>query len=318
MPLLPDAPAAIPAWLAEPLHALAEAGAPNQALAAQLSATVRAVDAVERLYTARFEEVERWFHTPEAEGHTLAAALPCWSEAILGQAGSLLRSRLLPELAGAGFKVLPVVQVDEWQRAWLHRYFMERVYPLLTPLAVDPGRPFPFISSDSLNLLVELRRPEDARLPRSMRAELFARVKIPPSTPRLVAVPAQPGLPSGEGQLFVNSTDLVRFFVHHLFTNMPVRHVYPFRLVRGDGRSEGRQPAGVRANGRQRRQIDRPVVRLDVERRMAEPVLTWLVEHLQVPAHAVVRHEGLLECVGLPYLAAQIDARAESALPVAL
>jgi polyphosphate kinase len=271
---------------------------------------------VEQFVTTQLPEVVAWFEGPEAGRLTLPAALPVWTETLLAEASVLLRGRLAPELAAAGVEIRPVVQVDEWQRAWLHRYFTRRVYPLLTPLAVDPGRPFPYISSDSVNLLVELRRPESARTAiRGERGELFARVKIPPATPRLVAVPAHPAHFSANGTTqdvrYVSSVDLVRFFVHHLFPGMPVRHVYLFRVVRGPMPLPGATP---RPAGRTRRQEDCPVVRLDVERRISGPVLAWLMDHLQVPAHGVTRHESLLEWTNVPHLLAQLEQMEDGAL----
>jgi polyphosphate kinase len=298
-----------PAWLEEPVETLAAAGRAERPLGARLADVIHMLTQVEQLATTRLPEVHAWFQSVDEPRLSLTSALPQWTEILLAEASVLVRGRLLPELAAAGVEVRPIVQVDEWQRAWLHRYFMQRVYPLLTPLAVDPGRPFPYISSESINLLVELRRPEAAR--NGARSELYARVKIPPATPRLAPVPTHQahlsvhGAPPAKAQLYVCSADLVRFFVHHLFTGMPVRHVYLFRVVRGD--MPLAQPDAPPA-GRHRRHQDRPVVRLDVERRMAEPVLQWLLDHLVAPTHCVVRHESLLEWMCVPHLHAQLQA----------
>jgi polyphosphate kinase len=300
-----------PPWLEPPVHLLAEAQRNDRPLRARLADVVELLGELEKLFTVNLAEVRQWFQGPEAHGRALQAVLPRWTEMLFAEASVLVRGRLLPELAETGVQVVPVMQVDEWQRGWLHRYFSDRVYPLLTPLAVDSGRPFPFISSESLNLLVELRRPEEARTgTRAVRSELMARVKIPPLTPRLIAVPTAPntgavqGPAAGRPQRFVHSADLVRFFVHHLFTGMPVRHVYLFRIVRGES---SLPDVPLQPTGRHRRHGNRPVVRLDVERRMEEPVLEWLMAHLQVPAHGVARHESLLEWTCVPALLAQLE-----------
>lgn len=300
-------PAAAPDWLKLAAAELEAAARPERPLAARVADVNDLLSHLDRVYATRLPEVQQWFDSPQAGGRSLLSTLPVWTETLLAEAGALIGGRMQPELAAAGIDIRPVVQLDEGQRAWLHRYFMRQVYPLLTPLAVDSGRPFPYISSDSLNLLVELRRPEAAR---EDRALLFARVKVPPSIPRLVAVPTQVARftsgdePHPEPQRYVSSADLVRFFVHHLFTGMPVRHVYFFRVVRGETPLPG---TGRRATGRHRRQQNQPVVRLDVERRMAEPVLRWLMEHLQVPAHGVAHHEDLLEFVCLPQVVHLLD-----------
>lgn len=299
-------PAAAPEWLKLCAASLEDANNPRRKLLARLKDAAQVLHSLDRLYAARLGEVQQWFESPLAAGRTLAATLPLWMESLFSEVDELLRDRLLPGVAAAGTQLLPVDQVDEGQRTWLHQYFTHQVYPLLTPLAVDPGRPFPYISSDSLNLLVELRRPEAlAAGLRGERAALFARVKIPPTTPHLVAVPMQPASLSPEGAApsrgarYVYSADLVRFFVDHLFTGMPVRHVYLFRVVRGATALPG---TGGRAASRRRRQENQPVVRLDVERRMGEPMLGWLMEHLQVPAYGVTRHDNLLESAGLPHV----------------
>jgi polyphosphate kinase len=131
------------------------------------------------------------------------------------------------------------------------------------------------------------------------RNSLFARVKVPRATPRLVAVPTQPHSAFAP-IIYVCSADLVRYFVDHLFTGMPVRHVYLFRLVRGEQPLPGVNPMTAT---RPRRQEDKPVVRLEVEQRMAAPVLNWLMEHLRLPHYALAQHDHLFDWSCLPYLA---------------
>ena len=269
------------------------------------------VDGIDALFTDYLAPNWAWFHPLEVSAPPAHEALPRWVESLYGEAALLMRRHLVPDLAEAGIALRPVVQTDESQRAWLHRHFMQRVYPLLTPLAVDPGRPFPFISSESFNLLVELRRPEQEE-DGSAAPRLFARVKIPAEVPALIAIPAAMPAQSAEtpgrrtAAVHVWTADLVRFFVHHLFTGMALRRVYFFRIVRGEMPLPG---APRLAPARHRRQEDRPVVRLDVERRMEEPVLAWLVEHLRLPAYAVARHESLPEWHGLNSLSARLTMR---------
>jgi polyphosphate kinase len=255
-----------------------------------------------------------WFASHAARGLSIEEHIPRWVDELIGEATRLFMHQLRPELVAEGIYVRSVAQLDDWQRDWLHQHFMTRIYPLLTPLAVDPGRPFPYISSDSLNLLVELQRTdapsvegmriETGRNPQSIdRRTLFARVKVPRSTPRLVAVPTQPT--SGFAPtLYVCSADLVRFFVQHLFPGMIVRHVYLFRLVRGEQCLPGACAVG---NTRPRRQEDKPVVRLDVEQRMSTSVLNWLMDHLRLPRYALAQHDRLFDWSCLPDLVARVE-----------
>ena len=266
-------------------------------LAARLHDLVQVLDEVDDLFTVHLPAQAQWF-----QSSARAESVARWVDTLFVEAAILLRRQILPDMADAGLAIQPVVKLDEAQRAWLRQHFDRRIYPLLTPLAVDPGRPFPFISSESLNLLVELRKP-DAR--RMGAPSLLARVKIPTTTPRLIAVPARPGEAPVDGEpaavgAYVCAADVVRFFVHHLFPGMPVRRVYLFRVVRGDTPLPG---TALNGSHRPRREESRPAVRLDAEQRMEPEVLDWLVEHLRLPAYAVARHDGLAEWACLPNLA---------------
>src|SRR5579859_1137731 len=92
-----------------------------------------------------------------------------------------LKEALLPALCQAGIDLLNYADLDEAQRIAAAAYFHREVFPIITPLAVDPGHPFPHISNRSLNLAVILRTP--------LGRERFARIKIPPTLPRFVRVP---------------------------------------------------------------------------------------------------------------------------------
>jgi polyphosphate kinase len=220
----------------------------------------------------------------------------------LEQATVLIEGMLAPALAEMGLRIVPVYALDNVQIDSLHDYFLRQVYPLLIPLAVDPGRPFPYISSDSLNLLVELRAAGES-------PTLFARVKVPRVTPRLIGVPQkQPARRThGDGcpaqtcgpLLYVWSADLVRHFIHDLFAGMPVKDVHLFRVLRAQ-ECERQNGVGHRAA---RRNDEQPVVRLDVAATMPDNVLMWLMHHLRVQANAVVQLSRPLETLCLHNLA---------------
>lgn len=302
----------IPLWLLQPSLSLQALGRQQSSLATRLAAVRQTVEAIDDLFAAHLPEHWSWFQSTEAAGMSPHELLPRWVDLLVAEGGTVLRRQLLRDMADRGTLLQPVVQVDEYQRAWLHRYFMERIYPLLTPLAVDPGHPFPFISSASVNLLVELRDPDRPRA-----RSLFARVKIPATTPAWIRVPTfhdghllKPAhrsygmpLPAQATTTYVWSADLVRFFVHHLFTGMPVRRVYLFRVVRGETPLPGGQPGN---GSRHRRRVDRPAARLDVERRMDDGVVQWLGEHLCLPDYAVARHDFLTEWLAAMQVSDQV------------
>ncbi len=133
------------------------------------------------------------------------------------RARTLLLDTLLPALGAIGVHLRTDDALDAEERATLDRFFEEEVFPVLTPLAVDPGHPFPYISNLSLSLAVELRDPErgDVR---------FARVKVPKSLPRWV--------PTGRLHCFMPLERVISSRLHALFPGMQVLGCYTFRLTR--------------------------------------------------------------------------------------
>jgi polyphosphate kinase len=125
---------------------------------------------------------------------------------------------LFPRLADHGVRLLGVDDLTppEWQA--LDKYFESQVFPVLTPLAVDPGHPFPYISNLSLSLAVEIRDPVT-------RAEHFARVKVPRSLPRWIPV-------SGRANHFVPLEQVIGANLGALFPGMELAGWYPFRITR--------------------------------------------------------------------------------------
>jgi polyphosphate kinase len=310
-PNLPDrcfgADRDLPEWLTRPWQLLQDAAQRRRPLADRLSDLTQVANALDDLFAIHLPAEAAWFQSEAAAGLSISEHIPRWVDELIGEATNLFMRQIRPEMVAEGIFVRSVAQLDQWQRDWLHQHFMERIYPLLTPLAVDPGRPFPFISSHSLNLLVELERVEGVRVGHMMdRRHLYARLKVPQSTPRLVAVPTQ-ATSDYAPVVYVCSADLVRYYVRHLFPDMPVRHVYLFRLVRG----EQSLPGASSNSARVRRNEDKPVVRLDVEQRMGAPVLNWLIEHLRLPRYALAQHDRLFDWSCLPDLVARVESRPE-------
>jgi polyphosphate kinase len=132
------------------------------------------------------------------------------------------RNELLPLLAEQHIHILDYEQLDEDQRAAMREYFEHEVYPVLTPLAFDSVHPFPHISNLSLNLAVVITD--------SLRQDLFARVKIPPSLPRLVPVKVVSDEPNAVA--FVWMEQLIAANLHLLFPGFDVWEAYPFRVLR--------------------------------------------------------------------------------------
>jgi polyphosphate kinase len=134
----------------------------------------------------------------------------------------LLSERIVPELERAGFRIVRYEQLDEARRAELRHTFEERIFPVLTPLAVDQSHPFPYISNLSLSLGVEMEEVSDEG-----PLTHFARVKVPPSLPRFMPVDSP-----GTGRRFVMLEDVIANNLDALFPGMEIRDSYLFRVTR--------------------------------------------------------------------------------------
>ncbi|AGI47749.1 Polyphosphate kinase [Thermoplasmatales archaeon BRNA1] len=125
------------------------------------------------------------------------------------------------ELATKGVSVLSVSSLDAKQKMWVDDYYDERIHPLLTPLALDISHPFPFISNNSLNLAVKLRKKDEGEV-------LYARIKVPVGIlPRFLKVPSE-----GKKLEFVLLENVIKDHAASLFPGLDVLGVYKFRITR--------------------------------------------------------------------------------------
>ena len=172
----------------------------------------------------------------------------------------------------------------------MQELFTERIFPVLTPLAVDPAHPFPYISGLSLNLAVTIRNPETGK-------EHFARVKVPPIFSRLVAL--------GD-QRFVPLEDVIAAHLDQLFPGMEVLQHHTFRVTRNEDLEVEEDDAEnlLKALERelQRRRFGSPV-RLEVEESIDPHVLELLVSELDVTPAEVFHLPGPLDLTGLHVIA---------------
>ena len=209
-----------------------------------------------------------------------------------------LRDELLPELREKGIRVLSYGQLESAQRKLLRAHFRDELFPALTPLAFDPGHPFPHISNLSINLAVVIEHPE--------QGELFARLKVPQMFPRLLRVPSEEkargltqlisGKSSGPA-LFVWIEEVVAANLDLLFPGLKVRASFPFRVTRdadveieedeaSDLLSAMVEVVGQRHFG--------SAVRLEVDTSMPERIRDILVSNLGLQPFQVYELEGPL------------------------
>ena len=219
------------------------------------------------------------------------AAHECW------------QTQVMPSLRKAGIEVADYSQLTPAQRSALNRYFHETIFPTLTPLAFDPGRPFPHISNLSLNLAVLIRDKEGV--------EHFARVKIPNSIPQLVAVkllPREKGAnPKNPRQCFIWLEQLIIANLKLLFPGMRILEAHPFHVTRDADTAIQELEAGdllesVEEGVWQRRFAD--VIRLEVNQAMPPAVLKILMENLEVNGDDVYQITGPLALTRLRCLPA--------------
>src|SRR5215468_6306874 len=201
-----------------------------------------------------------------------------------------LRNELLPALEREGIRVLDISSLSPKERSALDSYFLQEVFPVLTPLAFDPGRPFPHISSGSLNLAVVVGDNQGI--------ENFARLKVPDSLPRLVPVSSssqKSSKTSKSERTFVWLEQLIIVNLQLLFPGLEILEAYPFRVTRdaevaiqeleSDDLLESVEEAM-----RQRRFTS--VVRLQVDANVSERILEILASNLPIDKQDVYRING--------------------------
>ena len=194
---------------------------------------------------------------------------------------------IAPALDEAGIQFPEWIELDADDRAALRQAFEERVYPVLTPLAVDPSHPFPYISNLSLNLAVVVRDP-------STDEQRFARVKVPSALPRFVPLP--------DGDRFVPLEQLIAAHLDWLFPGMEVLAHYPFRVTRDadfELDDEAEDLLEAIETVLHRRTKFGSAVRLEIDRTMSDDVIEVLSHELEVPAGATVVVDGPIDLTGL-------------------
>ncbi|WP_193043485.1 RNA degradosome polyphosphate kinase [Mycolicibacterium baixiangningiae] len=198
-----------------------------------------------------------------------------------------------PALAGEGIVIVTWGELDEAERAQLSTYFHEQVFPVLTPLAVDPAHPFPFVSGLSLNLAITVRHPDDG-------GQHFARIKVPDNVDRFVQLGARDN--SGEVVRFLPMEELIAAFLPVLFPGLEIVEHHAFRITRNADFEveEDRDEDLLQALERElaRRRFGSPV-RLEVSDDMTESMLELLLRELDVDPGDVVEVPGLLDLSAL-------------------
>ena len=211
---------------------------------------------------------------------------------LFSEANTIWREQLHPQLAEANVHVLDYEELSKGQRNKLRAYFEREIFPVLTPLASDPSRPFPHISNLSLNLAVRVRDPKTGDLH-------FARVKVPPALPRLVPLkrfdPDQLSTPAV--QKFVWAEQVIAANLDRLFPGMKIVASHPFRVTRNSDMELQEEEADdlllmMEDNLRQRHFGS--AVRLEIDGNMPADVRDILISNLQVESYDIYTTNGPL------------------------
>jgi len=208
-------------------------------------------------------------------------------EGLVARAAAVFANEVTPALEDEGIRFADWEELSDDDRAHLEELFAASIFPVLTPLAVDPAHPFPYISNLSLNLAVTVRDP-------SSGDERFARVKVPPLLPRFVAL--------ADGVRFVLLEQVIANKLDSLFPGMEVLAHHPFRVTR-DADFELEDEAedlleAIESVLRRRSKFGR-VVRLEVDTKMTSEVLELLCRELELSDADVNVIDGPLDLGGL-------------------
>jgi polyphosphate kinase len=221
---------------------------------------------------------------------------------LMNEAHHYLRETLMPELERAEVRILEYPDLTDDQRIEMQAYFLQNIFPVLTPLAFDPGHPFPHISNLSLNLAVLIRDTKGE--------ERFARVKIPDSLPQLISVD-KPSLmanriPSSvRPQSYMWLDELISAHLQALFPGMQVLEFHPFHVTR-DAEVEIQEWEAedlletTEEGIRQRRFGD--VVKLTVDESTPDRILEILMSNLEIDATDVYQIQGRFPLSSLKYI----------------
>jgi len=216
--------------------------------------------------------------TPASDGRLPAEQLALVRDIVtdlVAEQERVLVHEIMPALGEQGIELSAWHDLDADDQAGLSERFRDRIFPVLTPLAVDPGHPFPYVSDLSLNLAVVVRDPRDER-------ELFARVKVPNTLPRWLRI--------GDTDRFVPLEEVIAAHLDQLFPGMEVQEHHAFRVTRNADLSDALDEADDLLSAVEyelrRRRFGR-ATRLEVDASMTDEVLDLLLGEFDLDPSAV-------------------------------
>jgi len=233
---------------------------------------------------------------PNTAGYTpsqLMTALSLKTQELIQRQTKCFHDVVNPALHDAGIHIVNLEELTADESTYVDAIFQEKIFPVLTPLAVDPSHPFPYISGLSLNLAVVVKKPDSEE-------DLFARVKVPSNLPRFIETA------KGDARRFIPLEQVIIANLQHLFPGMQLENYFTFRLTRNaDLELEEEESEDLLASMEQellRRKFG-PPVRLEVDRDIKGDLLETLMEELGVKEEDVSRYQEPLDLTGLNRIA---------------
>ena len=223
----------------------------------------------------------------------LMAEISKRTQELIARQTKCFQTDILPKLAQNGIEITDWESLTEDEKSYINKIFTNKIFPVLTPLAVDPSHPFPYISGLSLNLAVLVKQPET-------NEELFARVKVPASLPRFIETA------EFAGTKFIPLEKVIIANLHQLFPGMEIEDYYTFRITRNaDLELEEEESENLLESMEQellRRKFG-PPVRLEVASDIGSELLNRLKLELSIREEDISRYKEPLDLTGLNRIA---------------
>ena len=223
----------------------------------------------------------------------LLAEISKQTEELINRQTKCFHNELLPELAQKGIEMISWENLTSDEKAYINKIFTTRIFPVLTPLAVDPSHPFPYISGLSLNLAVLVRKPDN-------KEELFARVKIPSSLPRFIEAA------EFASTRFISLEQVIIANLHQLFPGMEIEDYYTFRLTRNADLEIEEEESENLLESMEAELLRRkfgPPVRLEVASDIQSNLLNRLKSELSIKEQDISAYKEPLDLSGLNRIA---------------
>lgn len=241
-------------------------------------------------------KIERGFTTPNSAGYTpkelLKIVLQRTQEMVQIQADRF-RDVIIPELRQHGIEFLKIAELTPDERDQLKEYYNSRIFPVLTPLVVDPSHPFPYISGLSLNVGINIESSDDFDIS-------FARVKVPSNLPRFIRTS------DATKFRFVLIDELIAEHLSELFPGVTLKDHFFFRVTRNQDldldEDETEDILETMEKELTRRRFG-PPVRLEVDKVIPTQVLNELMEELGIEPHDVIKYDSPLDLRSLNQIA---------------